>query len=204
VVPGAVTGAGASGNGAPPVVADPGAAPDEPLLRIDRAGPGGGVPSDNAFGVALVSLWQRVIEAGGPVGFAPPVVRPEVAGRAAGLVDEVRTGRVIAVAANRSHRLIGAALLRPGRGSAAHTGHLELILVDPAHVRSGIGGQLLTELLRLASDRGLQAVDLDAADGAGLDAFFSRFGFEQWGRRPGWVRSGPDDVHDEIVWGATL
>ena len=142
MVPGAVTGAGASPNGAPPVVADPGAVTDEPVLRIDRAGPGGGVPSDNAFGVALVSLWQRVIEAGGSVGFAPPVVRPEVAARAAGLVDEIRTGRVIAVAANRSHRLIGAGLLRPGRGTAEHTGHLELLLVNPEQTRAGVGAQL--------------------------------------------------------------
>ena len=176
----------------------------EPVLRIDRVGPGGGVPSDNAFGVALVSLWQRVLEGGGQVGFGVPVVRPEVAARAAGLVDEIRTGRVIAMAANRSHRLIGAALLRPGRGSADHTGHLELILVDPAHARAGIGAQLLTEALRLARDRALVAVDLDAADDPGLNAFFARFGFERWGRRPGWIRTGTTKSLDEIVWGVTL
>jgi GNAT superfamily N-acetyltransferase len=162
------------------------------------------VPSDNAFGVALVSLWQRVLEGGGQVGFGVPVVRPEVAARAAGLVDEIRTGRVIAVAANRSHRLIGAGLLRPGRGSADHTGHLELILVDPAHARTGIGAQLLTEVLRLARDRALVAVDLDAADDPGLNAFFARFGFERWGLRPGWIRTGTDANLDEIVWGVML
>lgn len=203
MVPGAVSHAPPSGNGfqAAPEGSDQG---DPPVLRIDRAGPGGGVPSDNAFGVALVSLWQRVIEAGGLVGFAPPVVRPDVAARAAGLVDEVRTGRVIAVAANRSHRLIGAALLRPGRGTAQHTGHVELVLVDPAHTRGGVGGQMMAELRRLAGERGLRRLDLDAADTPDLDAFFRRLGFEHWGRRPGWIRPGSGDNRDEIVWGATL
>jgi GNAT superfamily N-acetyltransferase len=174
------------------------------VLRIDRVGPGGGVPSDNAFGVALVTLWQRVVEAGGLVGFAAPVVRPEVAARAAGLVDEIRTGRVIAVAANRSHRLIGVALLRPGRGTAEHTGRVELIMVDPAHAGAGIGHQLMAEAIRLARHRGLQLLDLNAVDHPGLSAFFGRFGFQQWGRRPGWIRGGPDQVRDEIVWGKTL
>lgn len=198
--------AGAPANGAlipegPRVAAEPTVAP---LLRIDQAGPGGGVPSDNAFGVALVSLWQRVAEAGGLVGFAPPVSRADIAARAAGLVDEVRTGRVIAVVANRSHRLIGAGLVRPGRGNALHTGHVELILVDPAQCRTGIGGRLMAELLRLAGERGLAKLDLDAADDPGLAAFFGRFRFEEWGRRPDWVHLGPDTLRDEIIWGVSL
>lgn len=215
MVPRAVSGAGAPAHGALPEVSGPAAdhdaagnnavgGVDEPVLRIDRVGPGGGVPSDSAFGVALVSLWQRTIEAGGLVGFAPPVVRPEVAARAAGLVDEIRTGRVIAVVANKSHRLVGAALLRPGRGTAAHTGHLELVLVDPAQARSGIGSGLMADLLGLARDRGLERVDLDAPDDTGLGAFFGRFGFTVLGRRPGWIRTGSDDVRDEIVWGVTV
>ena len=204
MVPGAVSEAAPLQNGSRSAP-EPGAEhPEEPVLRVDRVGPGGGVPSDNAFGVALVSLWQRVIEAGGRVGFVAPVVRPEVAARAAGLVDEIRTGRVIAVVANRSHRLIGAALLRPGRGSAEHTGRVELILVDPTHAGAGIGGQLLTELLRLARARGLTAVDLDAPDDPGLNGFLGRFGFEQWGRRPGWTRTGTEQNLDEILWGVTL
>ena len=148
-----------------------------------------------------MSLWQRVIEAGGRVGFVPPVVRPEVAARAAALVDDIRTGRVIAVAANQSHRLIGAALLRPGRGSGEHTGRVELILVDPTHAGNGIGGQLMAELMLLARSRGLERLDLDAADEPGLGVFLGRFGFEPWGRRPGWIRTGTTENLDEILWG---
>lgn len=199
-----------TGTGAPPAgaaVPPDGGVPDQgeqPVVRIDRVGPGGGVPSDNAFGVALVTLWQRVADAGGPVGFAPPVVRSEVAARASGLVDEIRTGRIAAVVANRSHRLVGAGLLRPGRGTEGHTGHVELIMVDPAHNRAGLGGRLIDALIGQARERGLERVDLDAAEYPRLGAFLSRRGFAEWGRRPGWIRSPDGDDRDEIVWGLVL
>jgi GNAT superfamily N-acetyltransferase len=99
--------------------------------------------------------------------------------------------------------LIGAALLRPGRGDQQHTGRIELILVEPADARTGIGTRLVSELLDLARERGLERLALDAADNGGLDAFFVGFGFVEWGRRPGWIRTADGD-RDEIGWGMTL
>jgi len=175
-----------------------------PALTIDRVGPGGGVASDSAFGVALVTLWQQVAEAGAPVGFAAPVLRSDVAARAAGLVEEIKTGRLLAVAANRARRLIGVGFLRPGRGSGQHTGHLELILVDQAHSRAGLGTQLVVRLLAQAGDLGLERVDAGVPADAGLEAFFSALGFAEWGRRPDWIRMGADDERDEVLLGAEL
>ena len=97
---------------------------------LDRVGPHGGVASDNAFGVALVTLWQRAAESGASVGFAAPVIRSDIAARAAAMVEELRTGRLVGVAANRARRLVGAGFLRPGRGSQSHTGRIELVLVE--------------------------------------------------------------------------
>lgn len=175
-----------------------------PGITVDRVGPGGGLASDSAFGVALVTLWQRVAEAGGAVGFPPPVVRSEVAARAAGLVDGLRTGRMVAVAANRARRLIGVGFLRPGQGTGPHTGRIELLLVDPAHTGAGLGTRLMRDLLALAVERGLQRLDVEIADGAGLAEFFARSGFVEWGRRPGWIRLGAADDRDEVLLGATL
>jgi len=179
-----------------------------PEITVDRVGPGGGVASDSAFGVALVTLWQQVAEAGGPVGFAPPVVRSEIAARAALLVDGVKTGRLIAVAANRARRLVGVGFLRLGAGQQRHTGRLELLLVQPEHTRAGLGSRLLTELLMTAKAQQVQLVDVQIEDGAGLESFFGRFGFTEWGRRPGWIELGADredpSTRDEVLMGVSL
>ena len=141
--------------------------------------------SDSAFGVALVTLWQHVAEAGGPVGFAAPVVRADVAARAAGLVDEVRTGRLIAVAANQARRLDRSRPPAAGPRRQQHTGRIELLLVDPDHSRAGLGSRLLAELLELAGERGLERLDVGVPDGAGLDAFFGRVRLRRMGAAAG-------------------
>ena len=69
---------------------------------------------------------------------------------------------------------------------------------------AGLGTRLMTDLLALAYERGLQRLDLEVQDGAGLGAFFTRFGFAEWGRRPGWILSDANDERDEVVLGVTL
>jgi GNAT superfamily N-acetyltransferase len=170
------------------------------VTTVDRVGPGGGVASDSAFGVALVTLWQRCAEAGDPVGFAVPVDRGEIAARAAGLVDEIKTGRVVAVAANRTRRLIGVAFLRPGRGTGRHTGHLPLILVDPDHRRAGLGGTLVRQVIAAA---GVERIDAVVAADSGGEMFLRSVGFAEWGRRPGWIFGADGVPVDDVVMGAT-
>jgi GNAT superfamily N-acetyltransferase len=205
VVPELVTGGDRLGNGeVVPADADRPDTPASVAVTVDRVGPGGGVASDSAFGVALVTLWQTVAESGEPVGFPVPVVRADVAARAAGLVDEVRTGRLIAVAANHARRLVGVGLLRPGRGSQQHTGRIELLLVGPGHQRAGLGSRLLAELLERSGERGLERLEVAIPDGTEVLRFFARFGFAQWGRRPGWIRMSAGDVRDEVIMGAEL
>ncbi len=41
-------------------------------------------------------------------------------------------------------------------------------------------------------------------DDPGLAEFFGRFGFAEWGRRPGWLRLGADGERDEVLLGAVL
>lgn len=174
-------------------------------ITVDRVGPGGGVASDSAFGVAVVSLWQRCAESGDPAGFPLPVVRSDVAARTAALVDEIKTGRLIAVAANRARRLVGVAMLRPGRGTSQHTGQLALILVDPDHRRQGLGTQLVGTLLASATELGLERLDVQVTAGSGLERLMAdRFEFAEFGRRPAWVRVAPGDDRDEVLLGTTL
>ncbi len=183
-----------------PDPASPG--PDEITLR--RVGPGGTWASDSAFGVAVVTLWHRVAESGGAVGFAPDVSRAEVAAVVAGLVDDLRSGRAFGFALNRHRTLVGVGVLRPGRGLSRHTGEIVAVMVDPDLRGSGSGTRLMTALLGQAHEAGVEKVEAAVRAGAGLESFFGRFGFTEWGRRPGWIRLGPDHDRDEIILGATV
>ena len=133
-----------------------------------------------------------------------PVLRSDVAARAAGLVDEIKTGRLLAVAANRARRLIGVGFLRPGRGSAAAHRPPRVDPGRPGAQRAGLGTQLAGRLLGQAGDLGLERLEVAIPADAGLETFFGRFGFAEWGRRPGWIRMGAGDERDEVVMGAEL
>ena len=183
-----------------PGSASPG--PDQVTLR--RVGPGGTWASDSAFGVAVVTLLHRVAESGGAVGFAAIVSRAEVAAVVAGLVDDLRSGRAFGFALNRHRTLVGVGVLRPGRGLSGHTGEIVAVMVDPDLRGSGSGTRLMTALLAQAHEVGVQKVQAAVRDGAGLEKFFGRFGFAEWGRRPGWIRVGPGQDRDEIILGATV
>ena len=187
---------------------------DSAAPTIRRVGPGLPPPSsdssappmaaDSSFGVALVGLWHEVARAGGGVGFSDTVERAEVARRAAPIVDDLRKGRALAVAADQGRRLVGAALLYPGTGSRAHTGRLDLLLVEPALTGCGLGRALLTALLDGARARGLSRVGVEFGQDDRVQRFFERFGFQVWGRRPGWQRLGPGVDRDETIMGLVL
>ena len=53
---------------------------------------------------------------------------------------------------------------------------------------------------RLGAEIGLERLELSARDGMGLETFYRRFGFVEWGRRPGWIRVAADDDRDEIFY----
>lgn len=171
---------------------------DAPGVVLSRVGPGSPLASDSAFGVAVVTLWHRVSAAGGAVGFPVQVTRAEVAARVAGVVDDIRMGRLIAVAATVKRRLVGLVVLRPGTGIVAHTGWIRSLMVDPDEQGRGTGVRLMEAVIALARERGLELVDLSVRDGQGLESFYRRFGFTEWGRRPGWLRPAPGDDRDEI------
>lgn len=179
-----------------------------PGLRPAPAGSGAEaatpMAADSAFGVALVGLWHEVARAGGAVGFPPDVDRSDVARQVTPIVERLRTGRALAVAADQGRRLVGVAVLHPGVGARAHTARLDVLLVEPALAGCGLGRALLTTLLDGARGRDLDRIDVEFARDERVQRFFERAGFEVWGRRPGWQRTGPGVEVEEIVMGRSL
>ncbi|WP_330459204.1 GNAT family N-acetyltransferase [Streptomyces sp. NBC_00820] len=149
----------------------------------------------------FLDLWTDVSDAGGAVGFVPPVtredVRPEVVrylaqlaeGRSRLLVGHDETGRVAAAAVFgfNTHRLM------------KHWVWLYTVMVHPEHQGKGYG----RDLLAAAADRargfdGIEAIRLTCRGGLGLERFYGSCGYKEVGRVPGAIRVAPDDDRDDI------
>lgn len=190
------------------------ALPVAPVVR--RVGPGqsGAAPgefstalaADSYFAANLLTLWHKVSEAGGAVGFAPGADRVVIAPSAARSVSDVRDGVLKAIAVTSGRQLVATAFLQGGRpdGVVAHTGEITRVMVDPDLQGTGLGRLLMESVLQLAAEIGLERVSLSVRAGLGLEEFYAKFGFTEYGRRPGWLRVGPDDDRDEILlWSPT-
>lgn len=180
-----------------------------PEVVVHRIGPGAAtegarrLAADNQFAGALITLWHKVSEAGGSVGFVPPVSRSEVAPLAAAAVELLRSGTIKAVALTANGNLVGVGFLQPGRaaGVTAHTGDITRVMVDPDLQGSGLGSTVMTAVLELAAELGLERVSLSVREGEGLETFYGRFGFVEYGRRPGWLRlSEAEDRTEIMMW----
>ncbi|BDH08491.1 MULTISPECIES: GNAT family N-acetyltransferase [Streptomyces] len=153
----------------------------------------------------LLDLWVDVTNAGGAVGFVPPVtredVRPELVrslaqlaqGRGRLLVgqdDEDGAGRVAATAflAFNSHRLM------------THWLWLYTVMVHPKHQGRGYGRDLLAAAADAARGfDGIESVRLGCRSGLGLERFYASCGYREVGRVPGAIRVGPGEYRDDVT-----
>lgn len=175
--------------GAPVVLVDP---PLTPALR-DR----------------LVDMWVRVTNAGGAVGFVPPVVAADVLPTAE---------RSFARVAAREDTLVCLAVPERGAGGqdrheviawlllAESESHLRRhwrtvyrVQVDPDWQGGGLGRRLMAEAAKVARDHlGLAALTLMTRGGTGAEDFYLRCGYREVGRIPNAIRVRPGDDRDEV------
>lgn len=157
---------------------------------------------DPALAEDFAALWTEVSNAGGAVGFVPPVavedVRPEVdkhlaaaaEGRSRLLVGRDAAGRVraTAVIAPNQHRL------------QKHWVWVYTVMVDPALQGRGAGRALMDAVADAARTmEGIEAIRLGCRGGLGLEHFYAACGYKEVGRVPGAIRVGPGDDRDDIT-----
>jgi GNAT superfamily N-acetyltransferase len=181
----------------------PGPGADEAAVEVRRVGPGGSMAPDSAFAVALLTLWHRVAQAGGAVGFLPSVDRSELGDPVSRVIADLRSGRAFGYALTRQRDVIGFAMLEPGTGVNAHTGTIGLVMVEPNSQAAGLGGTLMHSILDLAAASGLERIRLFVAADHRLERFFQQFGFAESGRSPGWIRTEPAPDVDQVMMTAT-
>ncbi|MFF9771778.1 GNAT family N-acetyltransferase [Streptomyces sp. NPDC014636] len=150
----------------------------------------------------ILDLWTDVSNAGGSVGFVPPVtreqIRPELVrhfvqmaeGRTRLLVGLDEAGRVAATAflTRNSHRLM------------AHWVWLYTVMVHPRHQGRGYGRDLLDAVADAARGLdGVESIRLSCRGGHGLERFYASCGYKEVGRVPDAIRVAPDDDRDEVL-----
>jgi GNAT superfamily N-acetyltransferase len=157
---------------------------------------------DPALHDGILDLWTDVSNAGGAVGFVPPVareaIRPELVkqlvalsgGRARLLAGHDEDGRVAATAflTFNTHRLM------------THWLWLYTVMVHPCHQGKGYGRDLLAAAADAARTfDGIEAIRLTCRGGLGLERFYGSCGYKEVGRVPGTIRVGPGDDRDDIT-----
>ena len=148
----------------------------------------------------LLDLWVRVTNAGGAVGFVPPLTGAVVRPTAEEAFERVDAGE--------DHALVGFDGGRPvvllflaGNHHAlkAHWRTIKRVMVDPAAQGRRFGSALMREAERVARAEGLSALHVTVRGGTGVDRFYAGLGYKEVGRIPGALRVGEGDVRDEIL-----
>lgn len=150
----------------------------------------------------ILDLWTDVVNAGGSVGFVPPVTREDVR------PDLVR--HMVAMAEGRTRLLVG----RDESGEVAATAFLTFnthrlmthwvwlytVMVHPRHQGRGYGRELLAAAEEAARGLdGIEAIRLTCRGGTGLERFYASCGYKEVGRVPGAIRVTPGDDRDDIT-----
>jgi GNAT superfamily N-acetyltransferase len=155
----------------------------------------------------IVACWTDVSNAGGAVGFVPPVAMDDVvpvaakafAGVAAGH-DRLIVGREMGAAPSESGRVAALAFIADGQFRLTeHWRTVKRVMVHPDFQGRGYGVQLMAEVERVARVMGLELLTLDCRGGTGNDQFYKKCGYVEYGRLPGALRLGAEDYRDQIL-----
>jgi GNAT superfamily N-acetyltransferase len=155
---------------------------------------------DDVLRGELLACWTDVSNAGGAVGFVPPVDRGDVAPVLGRLLEGVHSGRdVLAVLTVDGATAGWAALVGSLSPLRRHWATVLRVQVHPSRQGQGLGRALMAGVHDIARHRGWEFLSLTARGGTGVDAFYRGLGYREVGRLPGAIRVAPGDDRDEIL-----
>src|SRR5829696_9256914 len=155
---------------------------------------------DDVLRQELLTCWADVTNAGGAVGFMPPVSEDDVAPVLDRLLEGVRSGRDVLALLTVDGATAGfATLVGSSSPLRRHWATVLRVQVHPSRQGQGLGRVLMTGVHDIARQRGWEFLYLTARGGTGVEAFYRGLGYQEAGRLPGAIRVAPDDDRDEIL-----
>jgi GNAT superfamily N-acetyltransferase len=155
---------------------------------------------DEALRRQLLTCWTDVTNAGGAVGFVPPVTEDDIAPTLDELIRRVREDRAVLALLTVDGKPVGFAVLaRAASPLRRHWATVLRVQVHPDRQGEGLGRMLMAGVHAIARDQGLEFLHLGARDGTGADGFYRRLGYVEVGRMPGAIRVARGDDRDEIL-----
>lgn len=154
---------------------------------------------DDELRAELLASWTDVSNAGGSVGFVPPVTEEGLAPYVDEIVERVHRGRGLLAVLRVDGRLAGFAVLSLSISPLRrHWATVLRVQVRPELQGRGLGRVLMAGVQDIARARGLEFLHLTVRGGTGLEAFYARLGYREFGRMPGAIRVAPGDDRDEL------
>jgi GNAT superfamily N-acetyltransferase len=154
---------------------------------------------DDGLRAQLLSCWTDVSNAGGSVGFVPPVTEAGVAPYLDAVLERVRQGREVVAVLWVDGEVAGFAVLSLSVSPLRrHWATVLRVQVRPERQGGGLGYVLMTGVHDIARARGLEFLHLTVRGGTGLEAFYAELGYREFGRMPGAIRVAPGDDRDEL------
>jgi GNAT superfamily N-acetyltransferase len=149
---------------------------------------------------AIIELWVDVTNAGGAVGFVPPVDADQVRPTAEAAMDGVVSGLDHLLIGIDGGRLVALLFITDHRFPLKdHWRVLKRVMVTPDSQGKGYGGALMREAARAGRGMGLVALQVTVRSGLGTEGFYAKLGYREVGRLPGALRVAPGDDRDEII-----
>jgi GNAT superfamily N-acetyltransferase len=162
---------------------------------------------DDELREAVLTLWTEVSQAGGAVGFVPPVTAEDIRPSLDAALAEVATGqRRLLVGRDEDDRIAATAFLTDnGHRLMTHWIWLYTVMVHPRHQGKGYGRTLMAAVEQAARGLpGIGAVRLTCRGGTGVEHFYAACGYKEVGRVPDAIQVAPGDLRDDVIMLLTL
>ncbi|MGH1563720.1 N-acetyltransferase family protein [Mumia sp. DW29H23] len=149
----------------------------------------------------LLRTWTDGSNAGGAIGFVPPVTEEDVEHQLDLQLAAVQRGRMRLVVGLDGEEVRAAAFIeRNTHRLMQHWVWAKTVMVHPDAQGRGAGFALMLAVAGLArSMPGIESIRLTLRGGHGLEDFYARCGYKEVGRVPGAIRVAPDDDRDDVT-----